>query len=281
MVRKIIIIIAFVLVPLTMFSQAQINTKKAIIEDFPEKVTKVVLSGNVFIDTELEAAVRDYWRISPYEFCTLEQFKELKGSSDYYFLMTVKGRFRKEDEPGLMLLTVVKGGKRADGGVDEMLDVVTAPLCSAEYPSGREVVFIAPLLDIIQTQIFAAMASDKSGYSGLKICNKNLPEVRDMKIVFAESDLAFDPSESLLERFAKKGAAILADDEADKMVEELAPDTVVSYSVYPTVPEVGSYCYNMLIGAGTHKLYYFKKTKIKKNSAPGFTASEVGKILKY
>ena len=125
-----------VLMPAAMFSQAQITTKKMKLEDFPEKVTKVVLSGNIFVDGSIEDAVKNRWTISPYEFCSMEEFEALKGKEDYYFLMTVTGQFRKEVEPGLLMLSLVKGGKGSDLSLDKMLEVVTIPICSAEYPSG-------------------------------------------------------------------------------------------------------------------------------------------------
>ncbi|MGN0188471.1 MAG: hypothetical protein ACI395_03030, partial [Candidatus Cryptobacteroides sp.] len=139
--KKILTIVTLLAVPVIMSAQAQITTKKVKLEDFSAKTTKIVLSGNPFLDTELEEAVKNVWEISPFEFCTLEEFTRLKGKEDYYFLMTVLGKFRKEAEPGLTMLSLVKGGKGAEKSLDKMLEVVTVPFCSAEFPSGREMVF--------------------------------------------------------------------------------------------------------------------------------------------
>ena len=89
-------------------AQAQINTKKVKIGDFTQKTTKVVLNGNPFMDGALKEEVSARWRVSPFEFCTLEEFDKIKTSEDYYFLPMVKGPFRKEAEPGIQFITLVK-----------------------------------------------------------------------------------------------------------------------------------------------------------------------------
>ena len=85
--------------PLMAGAQAQITTKKVKISDFTQKVTKVVLSGNELIDIALQDEVTARWRISPYEFCTLEEFDRIKTNGDYYFLLVTRDRFKKDSSP--------------------------------------------------------------------------------------------------------------------------------------------------------------------------------------
>ena len=105
--KKIIILFAIILLPVMAGAQAQITTKKVKIGDFTQKVTKVVLNGNPFYDTSLKEEVAARWRVSPYEFCTLEEFDNLRGNDNYYFLMLIQGQFRKETAPGLQFLSLV------------------------------------------------------------------------------------------------------------------------------------------------------------------------------
>ena len=140
--KKIITLVISSLLPIFAWSQAQINTKKVKISDFTQKITKVVLSGNAFQDSVLQNGVAMCWRISPYEFCSMEDFNDLKGSEEYYFLLSVNGQFKNDSKPTIHYLTLVKGGKGADEGVGEMLEVVSIPVTSAESPSGRETVFM-------------------------------------------------------------------------------------------------------------------------------------------
>ena len=55
--RKIIIFIISLLLPMAAGAQAQINTKKVKISDFTQKITKVVLNGNAFFDTTFQEAM--------------------------------------------------------------------------------------------------------------------------------------------------------------------------------------------------------------------------------
>ena len=104
--KKILLIIALAAISASAFAQAQIDTKKVKIGDFTQKVTKVVLTGSALFDGVLQDEVAARWRVSPYEFCSLEEFNSLKNSDKYYFLLTTKGQFKKETEPltGLLLV---------------------------------------------------------------------------------------------------------------------------------------------------------------------------------
>lgn len=276
--RKIIIFIISLLLPMAAGAQAQINTKKVKISDFTQKITKVVLNGNAFFDTTFQEEITTRWRISPYEFCTLEEFEQLKGNDDYYFLMTTYGQFRKETAPGLQFLTLVKGGKGADKGIADMLEIVSLPFASAEYPSGRELVFLPAFLDIIQSHTLASMEQDIKGYGGLASNNINLGKTDDIEVIISRDDLSEEVSEEQLEALEEKGVIVTDEDDADQYMIDNVPGTMVSYVAVPSEPVAGSYCYKMLIDAQTHKLYYFKRHRIGKKAGEGFLPEDIDRI---
>ena len=82
-------------------AQGKIETKKYKIRDLQEKITKVVMTGNDLRDGALRQDIVERWKLSPFEFCTLQEFEALKKSADYYFLLTVTGQFGGESEPGI------------------------------------------------------------------------------------------------------------------------------------------------------------------------------------
>lgn len=276
--KKFLILALAIIIPVTMSAQAQINTKKVKIEDFTEKTTKVVLTGNIFFDQSLKDEVQNRWRISPFEFCTLKEFEKLKTDDSYYFLMTVKGQFRKETRPGLTMLSVMKGGAAAEKGISKMLDVVTVPVMSTDDPSGREFVFLPALLDIIQEHILRSMETDVAGYSGLSNFNMNMNEADRKDIIIAADDLAPGMSEEELESFEADGIYVTDTDIADEMMMEHTPNAVVSFTVYPSDRGRGSFCYKMLIDAQTHKLYYFRRHKLSKRAGAGFLPEDLYRI---
>ena len=259
--------------PFTAFAQAQIDTKKVKIGDFTQKVTKIVLTGRALYDGVLQDEVAARWRISPYEFCSLDEFNSLKGNDNYYFLITTTGQFKRETEPSLQFLTLVKGGKKASKGIDEMLEIVSLPIASADDPSGRELVFLPVFLTIIQEYTLDSMEKDYNAYGGLSNYNANLSKATDMNIVFSENDLDSSIQESDCEGFI-----ITDEDSADNFITTNPPGTLVSYVAAPSDPVNGSFCYKMLIDAQTYELYYYRKHRINAKSGAGFMPYDLRSI---
>lgn len=275
--KKLIILITALIMPLMAGAQAQITTKKVKIEDFTQKVTKVVLNGNPFYDTSFKDEVAARWRISPYEFCTLEEFEGLKGNDSYYFLILTQGQFRKETAPGLQFISLVKGGQGADKGIGDMLEVVSLPFASAEYPSGRELIFLPAFLDIIQNHTLEAMENDFNAYGGLSNTALKLGKAGNIDIVISEDDLNSLVSEGMTD---SEGMIITDEDDADSYMLDEVSGTLVSYVVAPSEPVKGSFCYKMLIDAQTHELYYYRKHKISPKAGVGFLPEDIERINK-
>lgn len=266
------------MLPLLSWGQAQINTKKMKISDFTQKVTKVVLSGNEFMDSALQNEVAAIWRISPYEFCTHEEFTSLMTSDEYYFLLITYGQFKKESKASIQFLTLVKGGSEAQNGIDEMLEVVSVPFASAQNPSGREMVFLPALLNIIQDFTMAAMEKDSVGYGGLSNHVVRLLPTDGLTIVFSEYDLCPDINETVRNEFFSDSVIAVPEEEADQYLLDYADDTVVSYVVAPSLPTPGAYCYKMLINTTDNRLHYFKRHKITRKVGSGFLAEDLRTI---
>lgn len=276
--KRLLIILTGILIPMLASAQAQIETKKVKISDFTQKITKVVLHGNDFYDAILKEEIALRWRISPYEFCTLEEFEELKTNSQYYFLITTLGQFKKETAPGIQFLSLVKGGKGAKKGVGEMLEVASLPYASVEYPSGRELVFLPALLDIIQNHTLKSMDSDFDGYVGMSRNTKNMQQAQQMKIVFFEDEINKEVDRVM--RASDERFVMADEDEADQYLIDNAPNTLVSYMVAPTEPVNGSYCYKLLINAETHELYFYRRHKITDKYGVGFLIEDFDYIIK-
>ena len=277
--KKILIILLAAIMPLLAAGQAQITTKKVKISDFTSKITKVVLTGNDFYDAALQEEVKARWRVSPYEFCTFEEFENLRNDSNYYFLLTTNAMFKKESEPGLDVLTLVKGGTGAT--INSMLEIVYLPFASTEEPSGRELVFLPVFLDIIQDHTLNSMDKDINGYTGLSNYTLNLGKAANITFVFSEDDLSNEINGQFRDLNFDSDMLIMDEDDADEYITGNASNALVSYIVTPTDAQPGSYCYKMLINAQTHELYYFRRHKISKKFGPGFLAEDIKRINSY
>lgn len=268
--------IAGLLLTTDALGQAQITTRREKLKDFTSKTTKVVLTGDEFLDEAVKESVAATWTVSPYEFCSNEEFQNLKGNADFYFLMVVKGQFRRESEPGIDMLTLVKGGEGADKSINDMFEVVSFPLRSTEDPSGREFVLLPAFLKIIQEHTTSLTDTEMKAYSNIGA--KDSKRLRIKRIFFWAEDFAPQVDEQT-KRSLDEDILIKEDeDEVDEIFSEATFNTVVSYVVAPSEPVNGSICYKMLIGSDNHELYYFKKHKITAKSGKGFLSSDIKSI---
>lgn len=267
--RKFILFLTMLAVSVSAFAQAQITTKKEKLKDFEVKTMKVVLTGNDFIDPALKEAVKNIWTLSPFEFSSMDEFNAMKGNGDYYFLVPVKAQYKKEVFPGVVTLTLVKGTAGAKD-INDLLEVISIPMCSADVPSGREMAMLPGLVDVVQGYVRKSLLSS---FLGLKSCIRKKPG--SCKVYIAENEISECVSEALVKELKEKTGRIVEDAVADSIFIEGESETAVSYLIAPAYPEKGSVCWKMVIDARTHELYYFKKQTVAKPSEKGFSKSEL------
>lgn len=264
-----VLVAAALILPLSASGQAQIQTRKMRISDFTTKTTKVVLAGNDIFNISLQEEVSRRWIVSPFEFCSPEEYTRLKEDSGYYFLVPGKMLDRKSgNEQGVNVLTLSKGGRGEDA-----IELVSVPYGPSDASSGRELIYLPALLHIIQDFAVEAMSSDKVTVKGLHGFMKGMGRARRHDVVVSEDDIA--PAAANSKLIQKGKVKVLTEDDADDLFESGAERTIVSYLVAPVFPVKGSVCYCYMISADTHELYYFNRHIIKKESAAGFQAADL------
>ena len=259
-------------------AQAKIETKKYKIADFPDKVTKVVLSGNEMTDVLLRQAVSERWSISPFEFCSPEEFKSLRKSDQYYFLILADCT---DGADPLSYFTLVKGGADAEKGLSAMLEVVTVPFSQAGSPTAEAFVFLPAFIDLIQAYVPKAIEKDRNAYAGISILLASKSKDSPKRICLSRSDISPKVDQAVIDKYA--GATLLVEDaaEAANYFTEEMPDMLVGYVIAPANPVKGADCYRLLIDAGTHELCYYKHDKIARDGEVGFTADELKKFSRW
>ena len=272
----ILALIAMTIIPADLFGQAQIYTRKEKLKDITTKTVKVVMTGDEILDEALKQSVTSTWTMSPFEFCTQEEFNKIKSDSKFYFLIVVKGQQRKESEPGIDLLTMVKGGEGSDKSINDMLEVVTFPLRSAVDPSGREFVLLPAFLSIMQEHAQGLTSSEVKAYSTVGATDSK--KLRMKQIYFNEEDFSPTLDEKVVESLDEDIFVKDDEQEVDDIFTNGTFNAVVSYVVAPTEPVNGSVCYKMLIGADDHKLYWYKKHRISARQGAGFLDADLKAI---
>lgn len=281
MKRMIIALILF-LVSTFLFAQGRVTTRKYRLADFPDKVTQVVLSGSEMLQGALRQAVVDKWTASPFEFCTLEQFEKRMTDEGYYFLIVTENRFKDEEGPGLLFLSLLKGGKEAaQEGIGGLHEVISLPVQAAEGGTGRELVFAGALVKAVQEFTLAAMDSEKVAYEGAEWFNGRYRRLGKMKqILLADEDLAPEVENADLMRFLDADCRLVKADDADAEYLSGAFNTLVSYTVAPLVPSKGSRSYVMLVEAESEELYFVGWHKITERKGAGITLDELKQIAR-
>lgn len=230
-------------------AQGKFYTRKILLEDFSIKTTKVVLPGsNSLLEMGLKEEVASLWRLSPYEFCSQQEYESLKGDNSLYFL-------RLERRDGVIFLVLSKGGK--EGETDNLkkgFEVVTVPVANADEPSGQELEMMGAFVDIVQNFVEDARESDSVAYGGLK--SYNARSLEGKRVYHSEEELE------------------------DIDVEELDGDALIGVSVYPAAGSDGARWYRMLISSSSHKLYYYKSGKYKGPKNEVFSGKELKKFKK-
>ncbi len=257
-------------------AQGRVETRSYILEDFQDNVTKVVVPQDVILGSAFKQEVVNNWNASAFEFCTQEEFETLKANDSYYFLIVTANRFKGEPEPGILFLSLLKGGKGADKGVSGLHEVVSLPIAPTDDRSGRELIYIGAMVKSIQEYTLAAMESEKTAYAPDKWFNSNYAKWgRMMTIKLASEDLSLSVKDSDLEKYLDADFGVCSADDADEAFAEAPVNTLVSYCVAPIDPSASSYSYQMLFKADTMELYYISRHKIRPRSMAGFISSDL------
>ena len=117
-----------------------------------------------------------------------------------------------------------------------------------------------------------------NAYSTLADAAEDISRAGGMRIIFSEGDLSPKVTEEIRELYFRDGVTAADEEIADDFMLNNVPNTLISYTVAPSDPVPGSYCYKMLIDAGTHRLYYYRKQRIGRNSGPGFQPDDIMRI---
>lgn len=258
-------------------AQAELMTKKKDIGDVSSKITKVYLTGDTFTNLMLKKEIERSWSVSPYEFCDKEEFERCKTDTNYFFLTRILGQNRKEAEPSIEYLSLLRGGPEAENGIDKMVEVISIPFKTVDDEEGRYPVFIPAFINIIQEHIPRVTRSDLAAYTAIYSYTRRIDDAAGMDIIFSETDLSSEIDDEVRQRYFDGGMTVTGPDEADEAFEEMLPGTLVSYTITPEGVK-GAYSYKMLISTEDYGLYYFRKHKVGRKTPAGFRKDDIRRI---
>jgi hypothetical protein len=278
--RKIVaVLILFIGVNSVFGQNFNLFNRKDDLKNFSAKTTYVVIQGNNSLeDIVLMDAVKQHWHLSPYEFCNMEEFENIKRDTNFFFLMKVDGQFSKEKEPAMEFLTLVKGSENSSEGLNNMYEVLSLPYKPLNDDSGEEFIYTAPFINIIQAHILKVQRNKLSAYIGISAYSDGMNGAEDKEILFAEDDFGFEVTQEMLDEDFKGKAKLVTKEEIEKAIEERRPNTLVCAVVAPSINQRGSFCFKMLISADTWELYLYRKHKMSAKQGAGLQKEDYRRI---
>lgn len=275
MKRLFCILLASLLVFNLSAQEKSLLSKKDDFKDFPAKTTKVVLAeDNSLLDLMLKDAIEKNWYISPYEFCSMSEFENIKADTNYYFLIRVNGKMKKENEPSMEFLSLIKGGQAAEKGLSAMPEIISIPLQPIDDNEGRVFTYLPAFVNIIQKHVAKINSSILSAYIGIAAYADMMNGVNNKEILFGENDFAFEVSQEKMDKDFKGKARIVSEGTIDKALDDKAEDTLVSLIIAPIIEQKGSYCYKMLISTDSQELFLYRKQKLGGKVKKGFNSED-------
>lgn len=279
--KKLVTIIFAGLICICAGAQAQLQTKKFRISDFPQKTMKVVLSGHEMLDAAFKQEIQKIWNLSPYEFCPFSEFESSKKSPDFYFMVLTETKYRRDAQAGIITLTLYKGDSAAKNNVDGLYEVVSMPFCSTGTTDGREITFMPALITIFQNQVRKIMDRELNPSSSTTVGISKVLNKWTERVVIEKEDFAFEIGTSLKAIYAEENLDVSENSLTEKYLLDRTPGYIVGYVISPEEGKGSATSYVMLINASTWELYYIRKRNASVKKPAGFDKTDTKFIFAH
>lgn len=253
------------------------------IKQFEASKTCVVLEDDPFspYNEYLKEAVKDCWKITPFEFITGKEFNVRRLNPAYSFLVLTQTNFDKDKSHGLYNFINLLQGKDVNK-LAEMPEICAIPLSFAGVSDMEYSFKLEPILSFMQKH---AMMISKDPLltlrKYLKYYNKNIPEIKGKNILITPEDLT--PGISTIQKIKaiySGNVSIVTDDDIQKAITDKTPNTVIVHKVGPRGERTSGYCFIMLIGIDDSEMYYYNLHMVDKANPNGLLAKDLKRLEK-
>lgn len=262
------------------FAQPKLFSKKHNLKDIGEKTLMVVTDNISFLNMNIKESVEKLWDLSKVDFCNMNEFEKIKSDTSYYFLVRLDGQFKKEDDPGIEFLSLLKGGPEALVGTESMYDVLSLPFKPVDGSGDYITPFIDTYIKIFKTHVKRVQENKiVANTMGLSFYSNRLSKIGKKIIFINEEDMSDMITADYINATLKDNGKVVDEDTIEESIQKARPGLLVSICIAPEEPKNnGSYCYKMLVGADDGDLYYFRKQKINAKNPKGFLPEDIKKI---
>jgi hypothetical protein len=282
--KKIISVVLVSSFALMLIGQAPFPSKEEI-EQFSKSKTYVVLEDDPLSDFNfyIKDAMKEYWKITPYDYINVSDFNVKKISSSNSFIVLTQTNYDKDKSNSVFNFINLLLGKDVDK-LGEMPEICAIPLSFAGEEEADYGYKLGAILSFMQKHAQLIMEDpSKTGRKYLKYYNENIPAVMDKTILVKEEDLSPEINTiAKIKAIYSKKVEIVTEDEIREAIENKVPNTVILHKVAPDGENIKEgYCFKMLIGTDDANMYYYNLHSIDKKDPSGFLPSDLKRLARF
>lgn len=276
------IILPFLLLTTILPAQAPFPDNNEI-KQFEASKTCVVLEDDPFssYNVYIKQAVKDSWKITPYEFITVKDFNVRRSDPAYSFIVLTQTNFDADKTHGVYNFLNLLQGKNVNT-LAQMPEICAIPL---SFEGVNDFVYsykLGPILAFVQNHAKMIMQDPSLTLRRyLKYYNRNIPDIKEKTILVTKDDLT--PGTATIAKIKAiytGNIRIVTDDELVSAIDNKTPNTIILHIVGPMGDRKAGYCFKMLIGIADSELYYYDLHLVDKANPNGLLPEDLKRLEK-
>jgi hypothetical protein len=280
--RKLLVAILLLGISSLLLGQAPFPSADEIKQFIASKTCVVLEEGSTVYNTYIRQAMKEYWKITPFEFINMSDFGSRRSEPAYSFIMLTETKFENDKSNSVYNYINLLQGKDIEE-LGKMPEICAVPLSFAGEDDMEYGYKLGAILAFMQKH--AQMISEDPSLTGrryLKYYNRNNPEVIKKKILLKQEDLS--PAISTIEKIKALYSyhiEIVPEEIIVKAIREKAPGTLILHKVGPVGENSAGYCFKMLIGTDDSNMYYYNQHKIDEANPNGLLPADLKRLAKF
>jgi hypothetical protein len=239
----------------------------------------VLENGNPVYNTYISKAIKEYWKVTPFEFISASDFNLRRSDPSFSFVILTETKFENDkSNSGFNFINLLQG-KDVDE-LSKMPEICAIPLSFAGEDDMEYGYKLGAILAFMQKH--AGMIIENPSLTGrkyLKYYNKNIPEIKGRRILVKQEDLS--PAINTIDKIRavyKYEIEIVPEGVIVKAIQDKAPNTLILHKVGPVGEIYSGYCFKMLIGTDDSNMYYYNQHKIDKVNPNGLLPADLKRL---
>lgn len=280
--KKFLAVLLFFASPFFLKGQAPFPSGDEIKQFIASKTCVVLEDGNPFYNTYMSNAMKEYWKITPFEFIKTSEFSLRRSDPSYSFIILTETNFENDKSNSVFNYINLLQGKDIDE-LGKMPEICAVPLSFAGEDDTEYGYKLGAILAFMQKH--AQMISDDPSLTGrryLRYYNRNIPGVIARKILVKQEDLS--PAIGTIEKIRAlyvHRIEIVPEEEIVKAIQDKAPNTLILHKVGPAGEKNSGYCFKMLIGTDDSDMYYYNQHRIDKVNPDGLLPADLKRLGRF